>query len=81
MICSLSVSGNKNNRQQERNVDSSSTNTIIGGAIGGFSFMALILILVLVLLRRHYKLPLKQPPAVLYAVVVCMYCVYVTVKA
>mgnify|MGYP000533149072 FL=1 len=81
MICPLSVLGNKS-RQEERNIETSTTNAkiIIGAAIGGFSFVALILILVLVLLRRHHKLPSNQVPSVSYAVVVCMLCVYFTVK-
>lgn len=67
---SVELKGNKS-RQEERNIETSTTNAkiIIGGAIGGFSFVALILILVLVLLRRHHKLPSNQVPSVSYAVV------------
>lgn len=67
---SVELKGNKS-RQEERNIETSTTNAkiIIGAAIGGFSFVALILILVLVLLRRHHKLPSNQVPSVSYAVV------------
>ncbi|XP_029201846.2 platelet-derived growth factor receptor beta-like isoform X1 [Acropora millepora] len=67
---SVELKGNKS-RQEERNIETSTTNAkiIIGGAIGGFSFVALILILVLVLLRRHHKLPSNQVPSVSYDVV------------